>query len=66
MFLNVFNVARGQDPNAIWSFFYHFKDKNSIQFSDNFFILGQITARILGNYRTKDRFVIQKIDKFGK
>ena len=76
-------------------FFYLFKDKNSIQLSDNFFILGwiadrilgnypknvfpsmitskfihsilgRIIPRILGNYPTKDRFVIQKMDKFGK
>ena len=40
--------------------FIFFKDKNSIQFSDNFFIIGRIAHRILENYPTKDRIFIQK------
>ena len=43
------------------NFFYLFKDKNSIQFSDNFFILGWIKPRIFENYRTKDGNFIQKM-----
>ena len=40
--------------------FHLFKDKNSIQFLDNFFIVGQITPRIFENYPAKDRFVSKK------